>query len=552
MKPDKSTPKPVICAIYTRKSSEEGLEQEFNSLDAQREACAAYIISQQSLGWIASPTIYDDGGYSGGTLERPALAQLLADIRAQRIQVLVVYKVDRLTRSLSDFTRLVELFDAHGVSFVSVTQQFNTTTSMGRLTLNVLLSFAQFEREVTAERIRDKIAASKRKGLWMGGNPPMGYIPSERTLKIDWDEATRVRKIFSLYLDCGCVSKLKAELDRINWRTPGRSRTTGEAGYRPFSRGHLYRILNNPIYIGKISHKGETYEGQHDAIIDMPLWDAVQLQLRNQSNGRRSENTQIPKLLAGLLFDAQGQILTPTYTRKGTRLYQYYVSNDLHLGQRIDKDQFRIPAMELEQAVTDALGHWLEDETRIVKSATDRHPGQALKVAKEAAQKLCDLSTRYETLHNLVRSVTVHQDRLVLALQDNPNSESDPGDEHIEVPIRIKRAGMAVRLIVGDNTARPRVDKKLVALIAKAHRWFEMLVSGRYATITAIAGQEGVMSSYVTRVMYLAFLSPDIIQCIVQGKQPPHLSADTLIRMGMPPVDWADQWHWLGMKPLPG
>lgn len=377
-------------------------------------------------------------------------------------------------------------------------------------------------------------------------------IPSERTLKIDWDEATRVRKIFSLYLDCGCVSKLKAELDRINWRTPGRSRATGEVGYRPFSRGHLYRILNNPIYIGKISHKGEIYEGQHEAIIDMPLWDSVQLQLqlKSQSKGKRGETTQPPKLLAGLLFDAEGQILIPTYIRKGTRLYQYYVSNDLHLGQRADKDQFRIPALELEQAVTDALSGWLGDEARIVQAAIDCNPEQVLKVAQETVRLLCDISTRHETVRNLVRSVTVHQNRLEIELKDD--TESVPRGDRIEVPIRIKRAGMAVRLIVGDNTARPRVDKKLVTLIAKAHRWFEMLESGRCDSMASVARQEKVTSSYVTRVMYLAFLSPDIIQCFVQGKQPPHLSADTLIRMGMPPADWADQWCWLGMKSLPG
>lgn len=233
MKPaNTSTPRPLLCAIYTRKSSEEGLEQDFNSLDAQREACAAYIVSQQSLGWLASPTVYDDGGYSGGTLERPALARLLADIQERRIQLLVVYKVDPIDPVTAvDFTRLVELFDAHGVSFVSVTQQFNTTTSMGRLTLNVLLSFAQFEREVTAERIRDKIAASKRKGLWMGGIPPMGYpLPSERTLRIDFDEAPRVRTIFSLYLDCGGVTQLKAELDRMGWKTRARCKTNGPVG----------------------------------------------------------------------------------------------------------------------------------------------------------------------------------------------------------------------------------------------------------------------------------------------------------------------------------
>ena len=540
-----SSPKPLVCAIYTRKSSEEGLEQDFNSLDAQREACAAYITSQQSLGWMASPTIYDDGGFSGGTLERPALTQLLADIQARRIQVLVVYKVDRLTRSLSDFTRLVELFDAHGVSFVSVTQQFNTTTSMGRLTLNVLLSFAQFEREVTAERIRDKIAASKRKGLWMGGIPPMGYSPHERSLKIDGEEVTRLRKIFSLYLDCGNVTQLKIELDRMGWKTPSRATLKGPAGYKPFSRGHLHRILTNPIYIGKICHKGEIHDGQHPAIIDMPVWNAVQEQLQNQTNGQRRENTQIPKLLAGILFDASGQRLTPTYSKKGTRLYQYYVSHDLHQGQRTGADQFRIPAPELEQAVLDALIDGLKDEERVLSSANAHHPTQALAVANESIRQLQDLGTRHETLHRLVQSITVRPEQLEIELV----SDTETAEHRIQVPIRIKRSGAAVMLIVGKESAQPRIDKKLLALIAKALRWFEWLESGKCDSLAALGQLEGVGSGYVSRIINLAFLSPDILQEIAQGKQPEHVTAERLSRLGMPPMHWQEQWSWLGMRP---
>lgn len=545
MKSSSYISKPLICAIYTRKSSEEGLEQDFNSLDAQREACSAYITSQLSLGWIASPTIYDDGGFSGGTLQRPALAQLLADIQERKIQVLVVYKVDRLTRSLSDFTKLVELFDAHGVSFVSVTQQFNTTTSMGRLTLNVLLSFAQFEREVTAERIRDKIAASKRKGLWMGGIPPMGYVSNERTLEIDWNEAQRVQRIFSLYLDCGCVSKLKAELDRINWRTQSRSSKAGEAGYRPFSRGHLYRILNNPIYIGKISHKGEIHDGQHQPIIDMPLWNAVQQQLLNQTNGNRRENTQIPKLLAGILFDASGEKLTPTYTKKGKKLYQYYVSHELHQGQRTDQDQFRIPALELEQGVLDAVIDWVGDESRLLTTPDLSNPERVLATAQETIQELQNLTTQYEKLRNLVQRVTVHQNKLVIELADSANHELE--HKPIEVPIRIKRLGLAVRLIVGKEITKPRIDKKLIGLIEKAYRWFDLLETGKCDSLAAIGKLENIGSAYVSRVINLAFLSPDIIQAIAYGKQPEHITADRLIRMGMPPVDWKDQLQWFGM-----
>src|SRR5262252_4578111 len=268
------------CAVYTRKSSEEGLEQEFNSLAAQREACEAYIRSQQHEGWVLARTHYDDGGFSGGNIERPALQQLLADIRAGRIDIVIVYKVDRLTRSLADFARLVEIFDKEGVSFVSVTQQFNTTSSMGRLTLNVLLSFAQFEREVTGERIRDKIAASKRKGMWMGGLVPLGYDASERRLVINPAEAETVQRIFASYCEFGCVRRVKEEADRLGLRTKRRTTKDGaERGGKSFSRGHLYRLLANPIYIGQIAHKGQFYSSQHPALIDAETWTAVRDQL---------------------------------------------------------------------------------------------------------------------------------------------------------------------------------------------------------------------------------------------------------------------------------
>ena len=332
------------CAIYTRKSSEEGLGQEFNSLHAQREACEAYVLSQKSQGWKVIKTEYDDGGFSGGNTERPALKQLMADIEDGKIKVLVVYKVDRLTRSLADFAKLVELFDQHGVSFVSVTQQFNTTSSMGRLTLNVLLSFAQFEREVTGERIRDKIAASKRKGMWMGGIPPIGYTPHERTLQVEPDQAEQVRTIFQLYLELKFVSALKEKLDAMGWVTPVRfTRKEKQVGGKPFSRGHLYRILRNPIYIGRIVHKGRIYQGNHAEIIDDDIWDAVQNTLdENHTTHKSRKRASHPSLLSGLLFDEQGNRLTASHTTKRKRRYRYYVgssqsdrSNTLtHLCQR--------------------------------------------------------------------------------------------------------------------------------------------------------------------------------------------------------------------------
>src|SRR5438477_261310 len=287
------------CAIYTHKSSEEGLEQEFNSLAAQCEACEAFIRSQQHEGWVLVRTRYDDGGFSGGNLERPALQQLIADIRAGRIDIVVVYKVDRLTRSLADFARLVELFDAEAVSFVSVTQQFNTTSSMGRLTLNVLLSFAQFEREVTGERIRDKIAASKKKGMWMGGNVPLGYDANERTLVINPAEAETVRRIFALYRELGCVRRVKEEADRLGLRTKCSTTTNGtERGGKTFSRGHLYTLLSNPIYTGQIAHKREYHPGQQPALIDDKTWTAVRNQLAANTSGHRATAAE-PSLAGG-------------------------------------------------------------------------------------------------------------------------------------------------------------------------------------------------------------------------------------------------------------
>ena len=310
---ERSGSRNLRCAIYTRKSSEEGLEQDFNSLHAQREACEAYIASQKQEGWKPVPDTYDDGGFSGGSMERPALQALLADIGAGRIDVVVVYKVDRLTRSLTDFAKIVEVFDAQGVSFVSITQQFNTTSSMGRLTLNVLLSFAQFEREVTGERIRDKIAASKKKGLWMGGFVPIGYGANDRTLVVNEAEADKVREIFRLYLEHRCVRRVKAELDRLKLTTGRYVAKTGRVGGGvSFSRGHLYRILSNPIYAGDIEHKGARHPGQHPAIVDRKTWDAVQAMFRSNSQGHRTRsNAKEPSLLAGLLYDQHGNRFTP-------------------------------------------------------------------------------------------------------------------------------------------------------------------------------------------------------------------------------------------------
>ena len=340
------TKRTIRCAIYTRKSSEEGLEQEFNSLDAQYEACSAYIVSQKSEGWKRTPVRYDDGGISGGTLERPALRRLLADIEAGRVDLVVVYKIDRLTRSLMDFSKLVERFDKSSCSFVSVTQAFNTSTSMGRLTLNVLLSFAQFEREVTAERIRDKIAASKKKGMWMGGIPPVGYKRKDKELIIDPDGAKVVNKIFAIYLEVKCLNKLKREVDKLGYETrPSRTGTIP----RPYSRGHLYNMLCNPVYIGEIRHKDQRYAGRHEGIVDREIWGRVQGLLENGSQRVRGKGRQAADRspLTGRVFDETGDRLTPTYSKKKDRRIRYFVSNglvDRSSKHKPDATGWRLPA----------------------------------------------------------------------------------------------------------------------------------------------------------------------------------------------------------------
>src|SRR5215471_18131559 len=345
----------IRCAIYTRKSSEEGLEQEFNSLQAQREACEAFITSQRHEGWVCLRTGYDDGGFSGATIGRPALQRLLADLTAGRVDIVVVYKIDRLTRSLADFAKIVEILDARGASFVAVTQQFNTTTSMGRLTLNVLLSFAQFEREVIGERIRDKIAASKKKGMWMGGLPPLGYRGQDRKLVIVDSEAELVRSIFRRYAKLGSVRLLKEELEAQGSKSKSWTSAGGRMiGGKSFSRGALYLMLRNRTYRGEIVHKGQAHPAEHPPIIDQPLWDAVQVQLVGNSRGRNAgTGTRQPSLLAGMLFDREGNRMTPTHAVKKDTRYHYYVSRPLITKHQTKRSTgLRIPAAEVEQLVT--------------------------------------------------------------------------------------------------------------------------------------------------------------------------------------------------------
>ena len=335
------------CAVYTRKSSEEGLEQEFNSLQAQREACEAYVASQRSEGWVLVRDRYDDGGISGGTLERPALRRLLDDIEDGLVDVVVVYKIDRLSRALMDFSKLIEVFDRNGVTFVSVTQSFNTTTSMGRLTLNILLSFAQFEREVTAERIRDKVKASRMKGIWMGGVPPYGYHVKDRKLLVDQERAAHVRWIFTRFLEIGSATELAKAVQDRGFRTPRGNR---------IDKKYLYRMLNNRAYIGEAVHKDRSYPGEHDAIIDRATWDKVHTILQESPRKRAARTrAQPPALLKGLIHGPDGAAFSPSHTRKGGKLYRYYVSQTVLKHGAGTCPVGRVPAGEIEAAVVDQL-----------------------------------------------------------------------------------------------------------------------------------------------------------------------------------------------------
>jgi site-specific DNA recombinase len=520
----------------------------FNSLDAQREACEAYVRSQAGEGWKPIRSRYDDGGYSGGSMDRPALEHLLADIRTRKIDTVVVYKVDRLTRSLADFAKIVEVFDAHGVSFVSVTQQFNTTTSMGRLTLNMLLSFAQFEREVTGERIRDKIAASKRKGMWMGGFVPLGYEPTGRTLSINEPEAATVRTVFRLYLEHGNVRSVKAAADCLGLKTKPRKAANGQSrGGRPLSRGYIYRLLSNPLYAGRIQHKGTTYDGQHPPIVDTETWDAVQTKLASNAYKRSSSNrVSEPCLLAGKLVDESGASLTPSHAIKSGRRYRYYVSRRLIEGQAKEsgRDGWRLPAREIERIVTDAVASLLADRPALARVA--REGGLAVDRVPELLSALA--RWRGEVL-DLVERVQLGADEIMINLNFAPLTGEGAISVHHIVPMRIKRRGCEMRLALegaSNDTATPKPDAALVKAVVRGHRWFDDLASGRAQSLTAIAQAKGCSDRYVSHLIPLAFLAPEIVEAILAGTQPVDLTAEKLIKRADLPLRWAEQKALLG------
>jgi site-specific DNA recombinase len=509
------TAKSFRCAIYTRVSSDSGLDQEFNSLDAQRQAAEAYIKSQAHEGWQLSLAAYDDGGFSGGSVVRPALQKLLDDIKAKLVDIVVVYKVDRLTRSLMDFVRLVELFDQNNVSFVSVTQAFNTTTSMGRLTLNVLLSFAQFEREVTAERIRDKFMASKRKGLWMGGNVPLGYRVLNRKLVIAEDEAATVKMIFQRYVELGSAIQLVEDLRQQGVKTRVRHLTNGKTtGGVPFTVGPLLYQLKNRVYVGEVYYRGETYPGDHPPILDREVFEAVQAKLASNlvaGPGRQP----IPALLVGRIIDDRGNIMTPSHSQRGPRRYLYYVSRAFIEGRKHEAGSIpRVAAHDIEPKILSALERLVPTET----------------YANVQPQQL---------IEKYVKRVAIAKDKIDVELTPDVAEQFGPV---LGIPWK-RRPGRPKRGILfpaaGEN--RPikiEARKSLVRGIALGRRWLHELQTGKVASVEDIAAREGRTERSINMTLSLAFLAPDIVAAAVSGRLPRGIGATRLTEM--PPL-WSDQ-----------
>lgn len=544
-------PSVLRCAIYTRKSTEDGLEQEFNSLDAQREACAAYILSQRHEGWVLVPEHYDDGGFSGGTLDRPGLRQLLAEVESGKVDVIVVYKVDRLTRALSDFAKIVDVLDARGASFVSVTQAFNTTTSMGRLTLNVLLSFAQFEREVTGERIRDKIAASKKKGIWMGGTVPLGYDVQERKLVINPAEADLVRHIFGRYLELGSVRELVESLAAQGWRTKVQIRASGpHRGGVAFGRGGVLHLLSNRIYRGEIVHKGVSYPGEHEPVVPRALWDAVQTKLATRDHaGDRAMRSRSPSLLVGLLHDGLGRRMSPSHANKQGKRYRYYITHDQ---QRTDRSQptWRVPAHDLEQMVIDNLRGFLCDRAAVHK-AIGIDDGTEIETSLQRARSAADTlgegiaASQRAVLQHMVERIDLHDDRVDIALRLSPLASQVESIHHLGFPVQRIRRGQVVKLILpGSEPDITNRDSRLVGLVVEA-RAVRKTVLGQTGSLMQIAARLGKCRGGLADMIRISYLAPDIVAAIMDGRQPATLKRKTLMATPLSP-DWSEQRRQLG------
>jgi DNA invertase Pin-like site-specific DNA recombinase len=520
--------KSVRCAIYTRVSTDQGLEQDFNSLDAQYDAAQAYIRSQAHAGWTLLRAKYDDGGFSGGNTDRPALQRLLADVRAGRVNVIVVYKVDRLTRSLADFAKLVELFDQHNVSFVSVTQQFNTTTSMGRLTLNVLLSFAQFEREVTSERIRDKIAASKRKGLWVGGMVPLGYHTKDRKITVNEAEAEHVRTIFRSYLRLGSLNLLMADLRKRGILTKVRTLQSGQrVGGIPFTRGPLAHLLRNRFYVGDVTFKGEILKGEQPAILDRDLFDAVQARLSEQATSHKATRLKSEALLAGRIFDDCGNRMSPTYARKAGVKYRYYLSSALLQGapERAGSVR-RVPAVEIEHLILSSVRDHLKQ-----------------------SEPIDDPSL----VNNHVARVEVQREQLLVHLAgvQEPNREGAEADRTLHIPWRKTPSKRRREILLPESTApqharpiRSETRATLVASIARGRRWLDEFIIDPTADPKSIAKRERCSVRKVNMTISLAFLAPDLVKAAIEGRLPHGMGVTRLCDL---PAEWSRQHEMLGL-----
>jgi site-specific DNA recombinase len=565
--------KKVRCAVYTRVSTEAGLDQDFNSLDAQYDAAQAYIRSQTHAGWMLIRHRYDDGGFSGGSNDRPALQQLIADIKDHKINVVVVYKVDRLTRSLADFAKLVELFDAHAVSFVSVTQQFNTTTSMGRLTLNVLLSFAQFEREVTAERIRDKIGASKRKGLWVGGTVPLGYQLKDGKLLIVAEEAEQVRTIFRRYLKLGSVNRLVVDLRERNFRSKVRKLSDGRtSGGVPFTQGPLFYMLRNRFYVGEVRYKNAIYPGPQPPLMDRELFDAVQEKLTAQWSHRTTTRNSSPALLRGLLFDESGHPMRPTHATKNGVRYRYYVSQPYLRGITTPPPGaiVRVPAAEIESAVVSALKAHLHsapgrraDQDFIAASVSriEIHKNELRSAPGSAAVK--NLVDR-DLIASSVSRIEIHKNQLAVWLKPPPSEPSnvdcdgtfsgsavDTNVTPLLIPWCKPPFRKARELLLPASVSRGQVRAikaerraSLLKSIARGRQWLDEIVSGAVQDVEQIAQRHNCSVREVHMTISMAFIAPSLVQAAVEGRLPRGISVASLRDA---PAEWSLQFARLGL-----
>lgn len=555
--------KVVRCAIYTRKSNEDGLEQEYNSLDAQYDACAAYALSQRHEGWTLVKERYDDGGFSGGKMDRPALKRLLADIEEGKVDIILLYKIDRLTRSLSDFAKIVEILDKQEASFVSITQSFNTTTSMGRLTLNMLLSFAQFEREVTGERIRDKIAASKRKGIWMGGPLPLGYDVVDRKLVVNDTEATLVLHIMQRYLELNSVRELVDELKHDGYRTKIQVGTsTGNRGGCSFERGTLYHLLSNRIYRGMIVHKGEAFVGEHEAIVPEELWDQVQAKLAERSQGGNSRGASSKiSLLTGLLYDGEGRAMVCSHTQKGNRRFRYYNTRP----ELVDQNTaWRVKAQDIEAIVVDQIVRTLQRPTEVESLLQpDSYNAEQLRVViagcATIAKNLPLLpdSQKHDIVQRIIHRIELHEGKVVLTFNNTGTMTTLPIAQIavisatnlvIECAAAKVRRGQELRLVIPPTSDRDSAvmrDERLVNLLADARSTLALVKANPHKSIPVLAAEYKRCRIRVGKLLRISCLAPDIVVAIVEGRQPLGITARKLLDTELP-LSWDDQKRVLG------